>query len=39
MKNYREVHVDKHFVLIYRIDETRKVVILEEFDHHEKIFR
>ena len=38
MKNYREVHIDKHFVLVYRINESRKVVSLEEYDHHENIF-
>ncbi len=38
MKEYREVHIDKHFVLVYSIDEGRKVVILDNFDHHESIF-
>ena len=38
MKNYREVHIDKHFVLIYSVDEVRRVVILEDYDHHENIF-
>ncbi len=38
MKNYREVHIDKHFVLVYSINEDKKVVILEDYGHHEKIF-
>jgi mRNA interferase RelE/StbE/toxin YoeB len=38
MKGYREVHVDTHFVLVYSIDEDRKVVILKDYDHHENIF-
>ncbi len=38
MKNYREVHIDKHFVLLYSIDEERKAVILKNYDHHENIF-
>lgn len=38
MKGYREVHVDKHFVLVYSIDEERKVVIIKDYDHHENIF-
>ncbi len=33
-----EVHIDKHFVLVYSIDEENKVVILEDYDHHEAIF-
>ncbi len=38
MKSYREVHIDKHFVLIYSIDELRKTVILKDYNHHENIF-
>ena len=38
MKEYREVHIDKHFVLLYSIDKERKVVILEDYNHHDKIF-
>ncbi len=38
MKEYREVHIDKHFVLLYSIDKERKVVILIDYDHHDKIF-
>ena len=38
MKNYREVHIDKHFVLVYSINEDKKVLILEDYGHHEKIF-
>ncbi len=38
MKSYREVHIDKHFVLVYSIDESRKVVILKDYDHHSNIF-
>ncbi len=34
----RAVHIDKHFVLLYSIDENRKIVILEDYDHHEAIF-
>jgi YafQ family addiction module toxin component len=38
MKDYREVHIDKHFVLVYSIDESRKIVILQDYDHHNNIF-
>jgi addiction module RelE/StbE family toxin len=38
MKETREVHIDKHFVLLYSIDEIRKVVILKDYGHHEDIF-
>ena len=38
MKGQRRVHVDKSFVLVYSIDENTKTVILEDYDHHDKIY-
>ncbi|MCX6665080.1 MAG: type II toxin-antitoxin system mRNA interferase toxin, RelE/StbE family [Euryarchaeota archaeon] len=32
------VHIDKSFVLIYEIDEKRKVVRLLDYDHHDSIY-
>lgn len=34
----RRVHIDKSFVLIYSINEETRTVILEEYDHHDKIY-
>lgn len=39
MKGFRRVHIDKSFVLIYSIDEHSKTVILEDYDHHDKIYQ
>lgn len=33
------VHIDSSFVLIYRIDEPRKVVEVLEYEHHDKAYR
>lgn len=38
MKDYREIHIDSHFVLIYSIDEQKKTVVLKDYNHHENIF-
>jgi len=38
MQHLRRVHVDKSFVLTYSIDEQNKVVIIEDYDHHDKIY-
>lgn len=35
----RRVHVDKSFVLIYSINEQTNTVVLEEYDHHDKIYK
>ncbi len=38
MKNYRAVHIDSHFVLVYTINETNKTVKLIDYNNHDKIF-
>ena len=38
MKGLRRIHFGS-FVLTYSIDEQNKTVILEDYDHHDKIYR
>jgi YafQ family addiction module toxin component len=38
MYGLRAVHIDKSFVLIYSIDEQTRTVIVEDYDHHDKIY-
>ena len=38
MKRLRRVHFGS-FVLVYSIDEENKVVKLEDYDHHDNIYR
>ncbi|MFH1585648.1 MAG: type II toxin-antitoxin system mRNA interferase toxin, RelE/StbE family [archaeon] len=39
MKNIRRVHIDKSFVLTYKIFEVDKIIKLLDFDHHDKVYR
>jgi len=39
LKNKRRVHIDKSFVLIYKIDEKERTVKVLEFDHHDKAYK
>ena len=39
LQHLKEVHIDKHFVLTFSVDENKKEVTLEEFDHHDNIFK
>jgi len=32
------VHIDKSFVLTYSIDESQKIVVIEDYDHHDNIY-
>lgn len=35
----KEVHIDKHFVLTFSVEETTKTVTLEDYNHHTEIFK
>ncbi len=38
MQFKRHVHIMGSFVLVYSVDESRKTVILEEYDHHDRVY-
>ncbi len=39
LKHLKRVHIDKHFVLVFSIDEKSKTVILEDHEHHDKVYK
>lgn len=39
MQHLKRVHIETHFVLTFSVDEKRKRVVLEDFDHHDKIYK
>ena len=39
MQNKRRVHISGSFVLIFKIDEERKIVQLLEYEHHDKSYK
>ncbi len=39
LEDWKRVHIDRHFVLCYSIDENHKVVTLEDYDHHDRIYK
>jgi len=38
MENKRRVHVGGSFVLVYEINEKKKLVTLLDFDHHDNVY-
>ena len=38
MQNFRRVHIGS-FVLIYSIDERKKTVIIEKYEHHDIVYK
>lgn len=39
LKAFNRVHIDKHFVLIFKIDHTNKVVDIYYFDSHDNVYK
>ncbi|RDD52454.1 type II toxin-antitoxin system mRNA interferase toxin, RelE/StbE family [Nanoarchaeota archaeon NZ13-N] len=39
LKHYRRVHVKEPFVLVYKIDEKNRKIIIIDIDHHDKIYK
>ncbi len=38
LQHWKRVHIDKHFVLTFSVDEHTKTVTLEDFDHHDVVY-
>lgn len=39
LQNWKRVHIDKHFVLTFSVNDDMKEVTLEDFDHHDNIYK
>jgi len=38
MKEFKRVHIDSHFVLIFKVDEKNKSIRFEDLQHHDYIY-
>lgn len=39
MKQFKRAHIDKHFVLIFKVDENKRVIKFIDLQHHDHIYR
>ncbi len=39
LQGLKRVHVDRHFVLTFRVGEAKSFVLFMDFDHHDKVYR
>ena len=39
LQHLKRVRIDKSFVLVFSVDESRKTVIIEDYDHHDNIYK
>ena len=38
LQTFNRVHIDTHFVLIFKIDHTIQSVVVYYFDHHDNVY-
>ena len=39
LHTFNRVHIDKHFVLIFRINHEKRIIDIYYYDHHDKIYQ
>ena len=38
LNDFKRVHIDRSFVLIFKYDKNNNLISFEDFDHHDKIY-
>ena len=38
LQHLKRVHIDGSFVLVFSVDEIKKHIIIEDYEHHDKIY-
>ena len=39
LQHLKRVHVDKSFVLVFSVEDSKNTVIIEDYDHHDNIYK
>ena len=39
LQDYKRVHIDAHFVLIFKYDNSKDTVYFYDLDHHDNIYK
>jgi YafQ family addiction module toxin component len=39
LQNFKRVHIDAHFVLVFKYEKNKDVVFFYDFDHHDNIYK
>jgi len=39
LQHLKRVHIDKSFVLVFFVDENKKHITIEDYDHHDEIYK
>jgi YafQ family addiction module toxin component len=38
LQHLKRVHIDRSFVLVFSVDEITKIIVFEDYDHHDNIY-
>ena len=38
LKEFKRVHIDKHFVLTFKVDYENNFILFVDFDHHDNVY-
>ena len=38
LKDFKRVHIDKHFVLVFKVDKSKNFILFVDFDHHDRVY-
>ncbi len=39
LKEFKGVHIDSSFVLVFKVDIQKNFILFVDFDHHDKIYK
>lgn len=39
LKDFKRVHIDRSFVLVFKVDVQNNFILFVDFDHHDKIYK
>ena len=39
LREFKAVHIDSSFVLVFKVDVAKNFILFVDFDHHDKIYK
>ena len=39
LQKFNRIHIDIHFVLIFKIDYIKEMIVIYYFEHHDKVYQ
>jgi len=39
LQDFKRVHIDSHFVLVFRFEKRKNSIYFYDFDHHDEIYK